>query len=1021
MPISSGFGSVLAIGILVVLSTLSASAAAGDVDATFNAYVARTANWTPTAGVRTSEVLPDGKVLIGGMFRVAGGLYRTGIARLNVDGTVDPTFTPPEITGLVDVAVTAIGLLPSGKILIAGDFQNVDGLNMRGIARLNADGTSDVAYNTALQQKIYIFNGNVNDIEVLADSRFLLAGSFTLGLSPTTTVTRSVYRITDDGSYDPTFNSSDLAMSVQKLKILPDGKLFAAGSSGQFFNYTGLARLHADGYIDFSFSGVNAGGAIYDFEVMPNGQIIVVGSFVTLNGFAQGRISRINADGSVDLSFMANNPGADGDIRTLDILSGGKMLVGGAFSTFNSLAKPKLLRLNSDATVDAAFTYDQVNDGGITTAQLFTDGRILIGGIGGLWERIGILNNSGTLQPVNNFVGDTGLVRTMVQQPDGKILVAGRFEIANGIRRGTVVRFNADGTFDTSFVPTGLPASMTIRRLTLQPDGKIIIGTGTSAVYRLLPDGTADPGFALGFYSFASNSVNDIAVLGNGSLIIAGSFNPSSSDLRRIARYSPTGVLDGSFTTPVINGAINRLIVQPDGKILIGGEFTQIGATLRGHIARLNSDGSLDATFNPIGGANNYVNDLARQSDGKVVIGGVFSAVGGSNGQSRIGRLNGDGSLDTTFTASTNSPVESLRLQPDGKIVIGGQFTNVGAAPSSGIARLNPNGSLDAGFGVGSGANNRVWEVLIQSDGKIVAGGEFGKFNGQPRISIVRLFAATSGGAKFDYDGDGKADVSVFRPATNRWYLRLSSNPSVVENDFGLSGDVIAPADFDGDGKTDIAIYRPSSGDWWYLASATNTQSSVRWGLEGDVPRPSDFDGDGKADFIVYRPSDNVWYRFGSSGQVLIQQFGSSGDKTVVADFNGDARSDIAIFRPSTGDWWFIDSSTGQNRVEHWGISTDVPVPADYDGDGKTDFAVFRPATGVWYVKNSGNPTPTIITFGLASDKPVAADYDGDGKADVAVYRPSDGVWYILQSTNGFIASQLGNSTDRPTPNAFVP
>ncbi|MBK7704928.1 MAG: delta-60 repeat domain-containing protein [Acidobacteria bacterium] len=178
MPISSGFGSVLAIGILVALSTLSASAAAGDVDATFNAYVARTANWTPTAGVRTSEVQPDGKVLIGGMFRVAGGLYRTGIARLNVDGTVDPTFTPPEITGLVDVAVTAIGLLPSGKILIAGDFQNVDGLNMRGIARLNADGTSDVAYNTALQQKIYIFNGNVNDIEVLADSRFLLAGSF---------------------------------------------------------------------------------------------------------------------------------------------------------------------------------------------------------------------------------------------------------------------------------------------------------------------------------------------------------------------------------------------------------------------------------------------------------------------------------------------------------------------------------------------------------------------------------------------------------------------------------------------------------------------------------------------------------------------------------------------------------------------------------------------------------------------------------------------------------------------------
>ncbi|MBA3785429.1 MAG: VCBS repeat-containing protein [Acidobacteria bacterium] len=273
----------------------------------------------------------------------------------------------------------------------------------------------------------------------------------------------------------------------------------------------------------------------------------------------------------------------------------------------------------------------------------------------------------------------------------------------------------------------------------------------------------------------------------------------------------------------------------------------------------------------------------------------------------------------------------------------------------------------------------------------------------------------------FDYDGDGRADISVYRPSTNRWFELLSSNLQVAEQTFGISADIIAPADYDGDGKTDIAIFRPSTGTWWYLSSIDNVQKAVRWGKSGDIPRPSDFDGDGRDEFVLYRPSENRWYRLSHTGQTSSIQFGIAGDFPLIGDFDGDGKDDIAVYRPSTGDWWYIASATGSTNTVHFGISTDKVVPADYDGDGKNDFAVYRAAEGNWYINGSSNNLTTITKFGLPADKPVPADYDGDGRADIAVYRPSEGVWYILRSSQGFAAFQLGVSTDFPTPAAFIP
>jgi hypothetical protein len=304
------------------------------------------------------------------------------------------------------------------------------------------------------------------------------------------------------------------------------------------------------------------------------------------------------------------------------------------------------------------------------------------------------------------------------------------------------------------------------------------------------------------------------------------------------------------------------------------------------------------------------------------------------------------------------------------------------------------------------GDPNVYGRVFVGTDGRGVFYGESASLASRPQ---------------FDFDGDGKSDVSTFRPSSGVWYVWNSSSASMGAMQFGLNGDRITPADYDGDGRTDHAVFR--NGIWYIWQSASSSLRALQFGVSEDVPVPGDFDGDGKFDVAVFRPSTGIWYYLQSSdNNFRAYQFGMNGDVPVSGDFDADNRTDLAVFRPSNGVWYVWNSSNNSFSVMQFGQSGDKPNVADYDGDGRTDITVWRASNGVWYIWQSSTNSLRALQFGLSGDRPAAADYDGDGKADVAVFRTSSGVWYVWQSSdNSFRVQQFGLGSDLAVPSAFVP
>lgn len=349
----------------------------------------------------------------------------------------------------------------------------------------------------------------------------------------------------------------------------------------------------------------------------------------------------------------------------------------------------------------------------------------------------------------NPPAGTSGVVNAIAIQTDEKIIAAGTFTKYGNTTVNRIVRINpSNASMDMTF-NAGAGANTGIQACALQPDGKILIG-GYFSTYngiarkklaRLNNDGSLDDGFDPG--NITGNLIQSVVVQPDGKILASGLFTGINGVSRNnIARFNADGSLDTSFDPGTgTDDYIGKIALQPDGKILLGGDFTLYNGTARNSIARLNADGSLDASFDPGTGADELVAEIVLLANGKMLIGGGFTGYN-SVAVNRIARLNADGSLDASFDAGTGADyyVNAMALQADGKIVVTGMFAHMNDLERRCIARLNPDGSQDINFNPGEGADNGINACAIQADGKILIGGTFTIYDDAQRKSLARVY-----------------------------------------------------------------------------------------------------------------------------------------------------------------------------------------------------------------------------------------------------------------------------------------
>jgi uncharacterized delta-60 repeat protein len=698
------------------------------------------------------------------------------------------------------------------------------------------------------------------------------------------------------------------------------------------------------------------------------------------------------------------------------------------------------------------------------------DGKIVIGGaftaVGGTPRtNLARLNADGSLDTGFAAIALNNTVFTVALQPDGKVVAGGFFTTVNGQPRQGIARFNADGSVDTTF---DAQSGGFVQSAVIQSDGKIVIGGNFTAIAgqprsriaRLNPDGSLDSNFNPNAGGTSFPSVTGIIVQPDGIILLSGGFGTVGGvSFTGLARVNADGTIDKTFNNPLIDASVGTFALQPDGKILVVGSFANVGGQPRPLIARLNNDGTLDsgfsATFVQAPPLSPFLQSIVIQSDGKILVSGGFTGVNGQNVNSVV-RLNPVGTVDTSFAVppfSNFSTVSGITLQADGRLLLAGSFNTVGGQSRNRLARVTNTAPAESNVSVtptsilwtrggtapslsrvtferstdgvtytflgnasrvGTSPNWILRGLTLPTGQNFIRARGFyqsGNTNGTGSITESIINLTLNSRTPFDFDGDGKADVSVFRPSNATWYLQRSQAGQFAQS-FGLATDKLAPADYDGDGKTDIAVFR--NGEWYILQSSSNTARFAPLGAAGDQPFPADYDADGRADLAVFQTNGNWLIRSLDTTFSRSFPFGFSTDKPVPADYDGDGRTDVAVFRD--GIWYILRSQTGL-IVVRFGLAGDKLVPADYDGDRRADISVFR--DGTWYILQTTNSQTSYRQFGLGSDTLVPADYDGDGKTDVAVFRA--GTWYFQNSTAGLSNINFGFADDRPIPSVYIP
>jgi uncharacterized delta-60 repeat protein len=643
----------------------------------------------------------------------------------------------------------------------------------------------------------------------------------------------------------------------------------------------------------------------------------------------------------------------------------------------------------------------------------------------------------------------------VAMQADGKIVVAGRTNIDGGWDFA-IARLNPDGSRDLTFDGDGL---LTIDfnggidsayAVAIQPDGKIIVvgdslaigGTSNYAIARITDLGVLDSTFDTdGRARFDFQGENDsafgVALQPDGKIILAGYAGMTTRDWG-VMRLTQEGMPDATFgnqgrVTTDFNSLLDEgrsVVVLPDNKIMVAGTVNNPQGDSDFALVRYTSAGIPDSSFHNggkmtvdiAGNSGDTVKALEKTADGKLVIGG--EATGTGYPMLALVRCSFDGVLDNTFdgdgkttisfNTQGNNYMGGVAVNGAGEIAVAARIDGWSLTSGFSVVRFRSDGKVDSRFGAGGRVNTLfglgekiAYDVAFQTNGKIVA---VGTVRGYSDFGVAR-YNALGIAAGSDFDGDGRAEIGVYRPSEGIWYLQDSVTGAKRYVRFGLVGDEPVLGDYDGDAITDIAIFRHSTGSW-YINYSNGQLGVIPFGLSNDIPVPGDYDGDGRTDIAVYRQSSGYWYLLQSTRGLEAIKYGNDVSYPMPGDYDGDGATDLAVYRSGDKTWWIHQSHLG-DKVVQFGANGDLPIPADYDGDGVTDIAVYR-FDGNWWVQRSQTNTVTVDHWGLGSDLTTSADFDGDGKANLSVFRPSTGVWYTKRGDGSMHILEWGISGDVP-------
>jgi len=695
--------------------------------------------------VLSLAVQADGKILVGGQFTTLGGQSRNNIGRLNADGSLDMNFNPGAGSGVFALAVQA-----DGRILVGGYFTTLDGQSRNRIGRLNADGTLDTSFNPGP-------DGPVCSLAVQADGRILVGGGFTtLGGQNR----NYIGRLNADGTLDMGFNPGADHVVVS-LAVQADGKILVAGLfstlGGQSRNYIG--RLNANGTLDTSFNPGVSGDAVFSLVVQADGKILAGGGFTGLAGQSRTNIGRLNVDGTLDMNF---NPGADNGVYSLVVQADGKILVGGNFTALGGQSRDRIGRLNADGTLDTSF--NPATDNTVYSLAVQPDGKVLVGGYfktlaGQSRTNIGRISNSGPAGQSLTFDGSTltwarggtspEVWRTTFEySPDG----AGWSNLGGGIRipggwqqtglalpTNTTFRgrgYTAGGSHNSSswFVETSIGPPV----ITTQP-ASLTNNAGTTAAFAVSAFGSGPLNYQWrkdgGNLADGGNTFGTATATLTLSNVLGGDAGGYSVLISNVLGSVTGAVATLTVIDPVIN-------VQPASQAKNAGDSVTNRVVAAG-TAPLSYQWRKDGV--PLAGATRSsltLTNLQESDTGSYDV--VISNVWGSM-TSAVALLSVNLALPDAFSPAADDWVYSLAVQADGKVLVGGNFTTLGWQIRNRIGRLNADGTLDASFNPGTGgsafATPSVYSLAMQADGQILVGGNFYTLGGQIRNNIGRLNA----------------------------------------------------------------------------------------------------------------------------------------------------------------------------------------------------------------------------------------------------------------------------------------